>query len=139
MCPIRILGFLILYAAKYRVWLYLAKSVFSCNDNLEILVNLGLFFKQYIIFPSEFLNSGLSSIYGELCPVRKYRGQTPGPYTHLLRLSFEKYWENMKAKITEAPKNHKNAKSYQYIVYYTNGFSSLLLHRPSFETTGDIL
>jgi len=78
---------------------------------MMILVNLGLFFEKYVIFPCESLISGSSSIYGELCPVRKYRGQTPGPRTHPSRPSFEKHWEDMKAKMTEAPKSHRDAKN----------------------------
>jgi len=50
-CPIRILGFLLLYTTKDEVRVYLAKSIFSCNDDPEILVNLGLFFEKNVIFP----------------------------------------------------------------------------------------
>jgi len=51
-------------------------------------------------------------VYAELsCLVRKYRGRTPATSTHPSRSSFEKHWQDMKAQITEAPKNHTDAKN----------------------------
>jgi len=61
--PIRILGFLLLYSTKDGVRVYLAKSIFSCNDNPEILVNLGLFFEQNVILPCESIDSASFSAY----------------------------------------------------------------------------
>ena len=56
--PIRILGFLLLHTTKDGVRVYLAKSIFSCNDDLEVLVKLGLFFEKYVIFSCESLDGG---------------------------------------------------------------------------------
>lgn len=50
---IRILGFLLLYATNDGVRAYLAESILSCNNDPEILVNLGWFFEQNVILPCE--------------------------------------------------------------------------------------
>jgi len=82
---------------------------------------------------------GSSSIYSKLCPVRKYRGRTPAANIHPSKPSFEKHWQDMKAKITEAPKNHADAKRLVSVfTCYPNGLSPLS-HRPSLEITGDVL
>jgi len=52
-CQIRILGFLLLYATNDGVRTYLAKSILSCNNDPEILVNLGWFFEQNVILLCE--------------------------------------------------------------------------------------
>ena len=46
---VRILGFLLLYTTKDDVRVYLTKSIFSCKDDLEMLVHLGRFIEQNVI------------------------------------------------------------------------------------------
>jgi len=82
-CPI----FLLLYTTQEEVRVYLAESIFSCNDDPENLV---------------------ISTYGEMCPVMKYRGRAPATSTHPSRYPFAQHWQDMKAKITEALKDANN-------------------------------
>jgi len=56
------------------------------------------------------------STYGEIRPVMKYRGRAPATSTHPSRHPFAQHWQDMKAKITETPKNHRDANNWRCVV-----------------------
>ena len=51
-------------------------------------------------------------IYLPSCPVRKYRDRTPKPSEHPSRPSFEVVKDEVKVDITQAPRNHRDAKDH---------------------------
>ncbi|KAJ3567816.1 hypothetical protein NP233_g6108 [Leucocoprinus birnbaumii] len=96
---IRILGFLLLYAPKQEIRTYVAKTIFSCENEPDILVELGRFIELHVILP-----------------FKKYRSQTPPtgteyPSSHC----FDDRWKEVKANITLAPRNHKDAKDRAFV------------------------
>ncbi|KAJ3576489.1 hypothetical protein NP233_g397 [Leucocoprinus birnbaumii] len=90
---IRVLGCLLRFAPKRNIGVYLAKSILSCQDEPEILVKLGQYFELHVIVP-----------------FKKYRVRTPATSSPPSRRSLEDHWRQVKAKVAQAPKNHKDAK-----------------------------
>ncbi|XP_006458873.1 hypothetical protein AGABI2DRAFT_191014 [Agaricus bisporus var. bisporus H97] len=89
---VRILGYLLLYAPNLSVCNEIAQSIHSCKDQ-SAFTDLGAFFEINIIKP-----------------FKKHRGPTPTPSEHPSRPSFETTKKDIEAEITEAPRNHKEAK-----------------------------
>jgi hypothetical protein len=113
LCCVRILGFLLLNEPNRDVHIEVTKCILSCEDDSD-LVNLGSFFERYVILPCEFFvcHSPLPAcqIYVLSCPVKKYKGRTLSSSQHPSRPSFEDVKSQVKVNISEAPKNHKDAK-----------------------------
>ncbi|KAI0298233.1 hypothetical protein BC826DRAFT_1103163 [Russula brevipes] len=94
---VRILGFLLLNAPNQDVRIEVTKSILSCGDGSS-LVDLGSFFERNVILP-----------------FMKHKGRTPISSDHSSRPSFEDVKSQVKINISEAPKNHKDAKEHALI------------------------
>ncbi|KAF8447183.1 hypothetical protein L210DRAFT_3641146 [Boletus edulis BED1] len=88
----RILGFLLLHAPNQGVRSDVTKSIHSCKHSSD-LADLGAFFERNVIVP-----------------FKKYRGRTPKPSEHPSRPSFEGVKDEVKVVITQAPRDHVEAK-----------------------------
>lgn len=110
---VRILGYLLLYAPNLSVCNEIAQSIHSCKDQ-SAFTDLGAFFEINIIKPCKLFswwNPHLQDIAQlSFCPVKKHRGPTPTPSEHPSRPSCETTKKDIEAEITEAPRNHKEAK-----------------------------
>ncbi|KAH0826493.1 hypothetical protein J3R83DRAFT_5497 [Lanmaoa asiatica] len=89
---VRILGFLLIHAPNRSVRAEVAKCIHSHKDSSD-LTDIGAFFEHSVILP-----------------FKKYKGRTPKPSQHPSRPSFEVTKEEIKKNITQAPKNHQDAK-----------------------------
>ena len=110
---VRILGFLLLHAPNRGVRSEVTKCIHSRKDSSD-LTDVGAFFERNVILPCEFSIYHLHSvpIYLPSCPVKKYRGRTLKPSEHPSRPSFEVEKGEVKVDITQAPRNHKDAKDH---------------------------
>ncbi|KAG9309699.1 hypothetical protein JVU11DRAFT_10375 [Chiua virens] len=94
----RILGYLILHAASGSTTALaeIVRAIHSCSQDDQNLLNLGKCFRLWFILP-----------------FKKAKGRTPAPSDHPSRLSFDRLKEDLKATITEAPKDidHRQAKA----------------------------
>ncbi|KAI9509931.1 hypothetical protein F5148DRAFT_1011536 [Russula earlei] len=89
---VRILGFLVLYAPNWTVRHEVVKCIHS-RKNESDLTDVGRFFECYVIIP-----------------FKKYKGRTPKPSEHPSRPSFEAVKNQVKVDVSEAPKDHRDAK-----------------------------
>ncbi|KAN0091134.1 hypothetical protein V8E55_004700 [Tylopilus felleus] len=94
---VRILGFLLLHAPNRGVRSEVTKCIHS-RKNSSDLTDVGAFFERHVILP-----------------FKKYRGRTPKPSEHSSRPSFEAVKDEVKVNITQAPKNHKDAKDHALV------------------------
>ena len=111
---VRILGFLLLYTTKDNVRVYLTKSIFSCKDDLEMLVHLGRFIEQNVILPCEFSFGYSFPVYLSMLSCLVQSGsigvepRRPAPiYQGLLSRNTGKIWKPRllkRPKITRMPK-----------------------------------
>ncbi|KAF8550034.1 hypothetical protein OG21DRAFT_1420364 [Imleria badia] len=94
---VRILGFLLLHAPNRGVRSEVTKCILSRKQSSD-LTDVGAFFERTVILP-----------------FKKYRGRTPKPSEPPSRPSFEVVKAEVKVDITQASKNHKDAKDHALI------------------------
>ncbi|KAG6373925.1 hypothetical protein JVT61DRAFT_6081 [Boletus reticuloceps] len=89
---VRIIGFLLLHAPNRVVRSEVTHCIHSCEHGSD-LSDVGAYFERNVIVP-----------------LNKYRGRTPKPSGHPSRPSFEVEKDKVKVDITQAPKDHEEAK-----------------------------
>ncbi|KAJ3576720.1 hypothetical protein NP233_g232 [Leucocoprinus birnbaumii] len=98
---IRILDFVLLEAPKREIRAYFAESIYNCENEPEILVELvSLFAYHHICFCSS---------------VKKDKSLLPATTSYPSRRSVEDHWKEVKANIAQAPKNYEDAKYHAFI------------------------
>ncbi|KAG9309719.1 hypothetical protein JVU11DRAFT_10395 [Chiua virens] len=92
----RILGYLILHApsGSTTALAEIVRAIHSCSQDDQNLLNLGKCFRLWFVLP-----------------FKKAKGRTPASSDHPSRPSFDRLKEDLKATITEAPKDHRQAKA----------------------------